>query len=54
MRAHKIRKKRNVCRKNPTGEGHPESEAIVTNEPRTLWRSLYVSGFATKKNTNVE
>jgi hypothetical protein len=45
-------KKRAVCTKNPEGVGQPPS-AIVTHEPKNFCISLYVSGFATRKNTRV-
>ena len=52
MRDHITRKKSPVCTKNPVGVGQP-SLAISTQPPKNFCISLYVSGFAIKKKTNV-
>ena len=53
MRAQRMKKKRALCKKNPDGVGQPPSEATSIQPPKNFWKSLYVSGFATKKNTRV-
>jgi hypothetical protein len=40
-----------VCNKNPAVVGHPD-EATLKKLPKAICDKLYVSGFATKKNTN--
>ena len=45
-------KNTNVCRKKPIVVGHPElGDATLKKGPKTICESIYVSGFATKKNT---
>lgn len=53
MRAQRMKKKRALCKKNPDGVGQPPSDATSIQPPKNFWISLYVSGFATKKKTNV-
>ena len=40
-----------VCIKKPFVVGQPDEDAICINWPKTDCVSLYVSGFATRKNT---
>jgi hypothetical protein len=46
-------KNRNVCKKNPFTVGQPPLLAIVMKEPKICCINLNVSGFATRKKTNV-
>ena len=48
-----MKKKRALCKKNPEGVGQPPSEATSIQPPKNFWKSLYVSGFATRKKTRV-
>ena len=53
MSAHRIKKKRALCKKKPDGVGQPLSDATSIQPPKNFWKSLYVSGFATRKKTRV-
>jgi len=44
-------KKMNVWKKKPYRVGQPVDDAILNNEPNNICVNMYVSGFATKKNT---
>ena len=44
-----------VCRKNPSGVGQPAGLAVPPiKRPMSHCMILYVSGFATRKNTKAE
>ena len=53
MSAHRIKKNRALCKKKPDGVGQPLSDATSIQPPKNFWKSLYVSGFATRKKTRV-
>jgi hypothetical protein len=45
-------KNTNVCRKKPLVVGQPLVDAIGKRNPKNVCDKIYVSGFATKKNTS--
>jgi hypothetical protein len=53
MSAQRMKKKRALCKKKPVGVGQPPSDATSIHPPKNFWKSLYVSGFATRKKTRV-
>ena len=50
MRPSRTTKNKIECKKRPSGVGHPPLDT-VNRKPKRDCVSLYVSGFASKKNT---